>query len=31
LIGQYNLMCDLHLTIHIFLYVYVTDPDNAAV
>jgi hypothetical protein len=30
LIGQYNLMCDLHLPIHIFLYVYIADPDNAA-
>jgi hypothetical protein len=23
-------MCDLHLAIHIFLYVYVAKPDNAA-
>jgi hypothetical protein len=29
LIGQYNLICDLHLTIHMFLYVYVADPGNA--
>jgi hypothetical protein len=23
-------MCDLHLAIHIFLYVYAADPDNVA-
>jgi hypothetical protein len=23
-------MCDLHLSIHIFLYVYVADPEDAA-
>jgi hypothetical protein len=28
LIGQYNLMCDLHLAIHMFLYVYVVDSVN---
>jgi hypothetical protein len=24
-------MCDLHLVLYMFLYVYVTYPDNAAV
>jgi hypothetical protein len=30
LIGQYNLMCDLRLAIHMFLYVYLAYPGNAA-
>jgi hypothetical protein len=30
LIGQYNLICDLYLAIHMFLYMYITDTGNAA-